>query len=194
MTSTNGQTPARCGPRRRRVATVAAAAFISALALAGCQLDMSGLAPPALERGAAGQVVHVVDGDTADVRLVDGSQFRVRVLGIDTPETVKPDAPVQCWGPEASQWAHQILDGGQVRLVMDPAAGDVDKFGRSLRYITLADGTDYSVLAATEGMAREYPSYTTPLSKRADIVAAQTNSQSRQVGLWGPPCNGKSEN
>ncbi|MCW2093462.1 UNVERIFIED_ORG: micrococcal nuclease [Rhodococcus erythropolis] len=193
MTSTNGQTPARCKPRRR-VATAAAAAVGAALALAGCQLDMSGLAPPALERGAAGQVVHVVDGDTADVQLVDGPQIRVRVLGIDTPETVKPDAPVQCWGPEASQWAHQMLDGAQVRLVMDPAAGDVDKFGRSLRYITLADGTDYSVLAATEGMAREYPSYTKPLSKSADIVAAQTNAQSRQVGLWGPPCNGKSEN
>ena len=147
MTSTNGQTPARCGPRRRRVATVAAASFISALALAGCQPDMSGLAPPALEWGPLEQVVHVVDGDTADVKLFDGSQIRVRVLGIDTPETVKPDAPVQCWGPEASQWAHQILDGAQVRLAMDPAAGDVDKFGRSLRYIALADGTDYSVLA-----------------------------------------------
>ncbi|UJC82143.1 nuclease (plasmid) [Rhodococcus erythropolis] len=194
MTSTKGQTPARRLPGRRRVATATAAAVGAALALAGCQPDMSGLAPPALEWGPLEQVVHVVDGDTADVQLVDGSQIRVRVLGIDTPETVKPDAPVQCWGPEASQWAHQILDGAQVRLAMDPAAGDVDKFGRSLRYITLADGTDYSVLAASEGMAREYPSYTTPLSKGADIVAAQTNAQSRQVGLWGPPCNGKSEN
>lgn len=166
----------------------------AALALAGCQLDMSGLAPPALERGAAGQVVHVVDGDTADVQLVDGPQIRVRVLGIDTPETVKPNVSVQCWGPEASQWAHQTLDGAQVRLVPDPAADDVDKFGRSLRYITLADGRDYSVLAAGEGMAREYPSYTTPLSKSADIVAAQTNAQSHRVGLWGPPCNGTSEN
>jgi len=192
MTSTNGQTPTRRRPDRRRVATVVVSAFGAALALAGCQLDMSGLAPPALERGAPGQVVHVVDGDTADVLLVDGSQIRVRVLGIDTPETVKPDAPVQCWGPEASQWAHQMLDGAQVRLIMDPAAGDVDKFGRSLRYITLADGADYGVLAASEGMAREYPSYTQPLSKSADIVAAQTDAQSRQVGLWGPPCNGSS--
>lgn len=192
MTSTNGQTPARCGPSRQRVGTAAAVAVGAALALAGCQLDMSGLAPPALEWGPLEQVVHVVDGDTADVKLVDGSQIRVRVLGIDTPETVKPDAPVQCWGPEASQWAHQILDGAQVRLAMDPAAGDVDKFGRSLRYITLADGTDYSVLAASEGMAREYPSYTNPLSKSADIVAAQVDAQSRQVGLWGPPCNGGS--
>ncbi|OKA12746.1 nuclease [Rhodococcus erythropolis] len=194
MTSTKGQTPARCRPGRRRVATATAAAVGAALALAGCQPDMSGLAPPALEWGPLERVVHVVDGDTADVQLVDGSQIRVRVLGIDTPETVKPDAPVQCWGPEASQWAHQILDGAQVRLAMDPAAGDVDKFGRSLRYITLADGTDYSVLAASEGMAREYPSYIKPLSKSADIVAAQTNAQSRQIGLWGPPCNGKSEN
>lgn len=194
MTSTKGRTAARRLPGRRRVATATATAVGAALALAGCQPDMSGLAPPALEWGPLEHVVHVVDGDTADVKLVDGSQIRVRVLGIDTPETVKPDAPVQCWGPEASQWAHQILDGAQVRLAMDPAAGDVDKFGRSLRYITLADGTDYSVLAASEGMAREYPSYTKSLSKSADIVAAQTNAQSRQVGLWGPPCNGKSEN
>lgn len=97
-------------------------------------------------------------------------------------------------GDRKQDSAHQILDGAQVRLAMDPAAGDVDKFGRSLRYITLADGTDYSVLAASEGMAREYSSYIKPLSKSADIVAAQTNAQSRQICLWGPPCNGKDEN
>ncbi|MET3959811.1 micrococcal nuclease [Rhodococcus sp. OAS809] len=192
MTSTKRPAPARSGPGRRRMASRLAAALGAPLALAGCQLDMSGLAPPALERGASGQVVHVVDGDTADVRLVDGSQLRVRVLGIDTPETVKPDVAVQCWGPEASQWAHQMLDGAQVRLIMDPAAGDLDKFGRALRYVALADGTDYSVLAASEGMAREYPSYTKPLSRSADIATAQTNAQSRNVGLWGPPCNGNS--
>lgn len=161
----SAQTPQRSGACRRRwlPATVAAATFGGALPLSGCQLDMSGLAPPEIGQGAAGQVVHVVDGDTADVRLVDGSQIRVRVLGIDTPEPMKPNVPVQCWGPEASQWAHQILDGAQVRLVPDPSAADVDKFGRSLRCITLTDGTDYSVLAAGEGMAREYPSVDCPI-------------------------------
>ncbi|MDV6278686.1 hypothetical protein R3Q06_35530 [Rhodococcus erythropolis] len=79
-------------------------------------------------------------------------------------------------------------------MITDPSADDVDQFGRSLRYITLADSADYSALSASEIMAREYPSYTTPLSKSADIVAAQDNAQARQVGLWGPPCNGKSEN
>ena len=179
--------------RSHRPAAVIAA-IGAALALTACLPDPSSLTPSTVGPGIDGRVVRVVDGDTVDVQIDDGPQIRVRVLGIDTPETVKPDVPVQCWGPEASRWAHQILDDAQVRLTADLTADDVDKYGRSLRYITLPGGTDYSVLAAGEGMAREYPSHATPLTKSAEIIAAQSNARSGQVGLWGPPCNGKSEN
>ncbi|SLA27315.1 micrococcal nuclease-like nuclease [Mycobacteroides abscessus subsp. abscessus] len=76
-------------------------------------------------------MVRVVDGDTADVRLDSGEDLRVRILGIDTPETVKSDAAVQCWGPEASAWAHTMLDDAAVTLTGDPRTGDVDRYGRS---------------------------------------------------------------
>ncbi len=79
-------------------------------------------APPNLTHTAdavsttSGVVDRVIDGDTVDVRLsTGGDPVRVRILGIDTPETVDPDAPVQCWGPEASAWAHQQLDADDTR-------------------------------------------------------------------------------
>ncbi|REK78309.1 nuclease [Rhodococcus erythropolis] len=139
----------------------------------------------------SGQVVRVVDGDTADVRLDSGEDVRVRILGIDTPETVKPDAAVQCWGPEASAWAHTMLDDAAVTLTGDPRSDDVDRYGRSLRYLTLPDGTDYGVLAARSGMARAYVYGNTPIEKTAEIAGAQEDARSAGIGLWGPPCNGE---
>src|SRR5436309_278160 len=87
-------------------------------------------------------ITHVVDGDTVDVS-VDGVKNRVRLIGIDTPETVKPNTPVQCYGPEASNRARQLLTNQAVTLTIDPVAGDKDEYGRILRYIQLADGSDY---------------------------------------------------
>lgn len=139
----------------------------------------------------SGQVVRVVDGDTADVRLDSGENVRVRILGIDTPETVKPDAAVQCWGPEASAWAHTMLDDAAVTLTGDPRSDDVDRYGRSLRYLTLPDGTDYGVRAARSGMARAYVYGNTPVEKNAEIAGAQEDARSEGIGLWGPPCNGE---
>lgn len=87
---------------------------------------------------------------TSGRRRISGSRA---TAGYRYSRDGEPNVPMQCWGPETSQWAHQILDGAQVRLVPDPSAADVDKFGRSLRYVPLSDGTDHSVLAASEGMA-----------------------------------------
>jgi len=98
----------------------------------------------------ASVVISVVDGDTVDV--VDGSgggRVRVRVLGIDTPETKDPRRPVQCWGPEASAFAERVLLGQRVSLYTDPTQSTRDRYGRLLAYIVLPDGhTNYSVAAA----------------------------------------------
>src|SRR3712207_6257579 len=85
-----------------------------------------------------------VDGDTVD--LSDGR--RVRVLGIDTPETVDPDKPVECWGPEATAFAEATLLGKAVTVTGDPTQDAVDGYGRTLAYLTLPTGEDYSTLAA----------------------------------------------
>jgi micrococcal nuclease len=85
---------------------------------------------PARERVA--RVVRVVDGDTILVS-VDGARERVRLIGVDTPETVKPNAPVECFGKRASAESHRLLDGRSVRLVADAEARD--RYGRSLAYV-----------------------------------------------------------
>lgn len=81
----------------------------------------------------AGHVVKVVDGDTLRVHLAGGRTERVRLIGIDTPETVKPGTPVQCYGRAASAEAHRLLDGRDVRLVADVEARD--RYGRLLAYV-----------------------------------------------------------
>ena len=64
------------------------------------------------------RVVRVIDGDTIEVSIF-GRDEDVRYIGVDTPETVKPDTPVQCYGPRASAENHRLVDGRTVRLVFD---------------------------------------------------------------------------
>jgi micrococcal nuclease len=78
------------------------------------------------------RVVRVVDGDTIVAR-VDGEDEYVRYIGVDTPETVKPDTPVQCYGPRASDENHRLVEGRTVRLVFDREARD--DYGRLLAYV-----------------------------------------------------------
>jgi micrococcal nuclease len=80
----------------------------------------------------AARVVRVVDGDTIVAR-VDGEDEYVRYIGVDTPETVKPDTPVQCYGPRASDENHRLVQGQSVRLVFDHEARD--DYGRLLAYV-----------------------------------------------------------
>jgi micrococcal nuclease len=87
-------------------------------------------------RSAQAYVTRVVDGDTVEV-LLDGSEEDVRYIGVDTPETVKPDSPVECFGPQASSFNHRLVEGELVRLVFDEERRDV--YGRLLAYVYLGD-------------------------------------------------------
>jgi micrococcal nuclease len=79
-------------------------------------------------------VTRVVDGDTVEARI-DGDVEDVRLIGVDTPETVKPGAPVECFGPQASRFTHGALEGRRVRLVFGAERRDV--YGRLLAYVYL---------------------------------------------------------
>jgi micrococcal nuclease len=81
----------------------------------------------------AGRVVRTVDGDTLEVAIDGGSTETVRLIGVDTPETVKPDTPVQCFGPRASAFEHRTVEGHRVRLLtgVEPR----DYYGRLLAYV-----------------------------------------------------------
>lgn len=95
--------------------------------------DSAGAQPAAKARGT---VVRAVDGDTLEIQL-DGEREAedVRLIGVDTPETVKPDTPVQCFGPQASAFEHRVAEGRRVRLLVGDEPRDV--YGRLLAYVWL---------------------------------------------------------
>jgi len=141
-----------------------------------------------------GKVVKVVDGDTIDV-AVWGKTHRVRMLGINTPESVDPRRPVECYGKEASTFAKKTLDGKTVKLKSDSSQDTRDKYDRLLRYVWFEneDGelTLFNLLAIQEGYAYEY-TYQIPYQYQEPFKAAQQEADKAQRGLWHPDtCDGK---
>ena len=127
-------------------------------------------------------VVDVIDGDTI---LVDdaGTGTTVRLLGIDTPETVDPDLPVQCFGPEASARTEQLLTGQHVWLETDPSQAAVDNYSRTLAYVWLSDDQLVNLQLIEEGYAREY-TYDNPYRHQDTFQAAQADAVHAGRGLW----------
>jgi micrococcal nuclease len=126
-------------------------------------------------------VVRVVDGDTILVRVA-GAKERVRLIGIDTPETVKPNTPVQCFGRAASAAAHRMLDGRDVRLVGDVEARD--RYGRLLAYVYREpDRLFINAELARRGFARQL---TIPPNVRFAERFRELVTEARRArrGLW----------
>lgn len=123
-------------------------------------------------------VVAVVDGDT--FKLSDGRT--VRALGIDTPETKHPDKPVGCYGPEASAFAKDTLEGETVRLETDPSQDVKDRYGRTLGYLFVGD-VNYGQLAIGQGMATEY-TYDGGYKYQTLYRNTQTSAKNAGNGLW----------
>lgn len=138
------------------------------------------------------EVVKVVDGDTLDVRI-NGKTERLRLIGIDTPETVDPRKAVQCFGVEASNKAKELLEGKMVTLEADPEQGERDKYKRLLRYIFLPDGQSFNKLMISEGYAYEY-TYETPYKYQAEYKQAQKDAEANKKGLWADKvCDSKAD-
>ena len=137
-------------------------------------------------------VAKVVDGDTVDV-LKDGKTERVRLIGINTPEVVDPRKPVQCFGKEASAHMHELLDGNVVRLEPDNTQDIHDKYGRTLAYIFLEDGTNINELQIQGGYAYEYTyNHAHPYRFQKEFKAAETSARTESRGLWATnTCDGK---
>ena len=126
------------------------------------------------------RVLRAIDGDTIEVAM-DGGTDDVRYIGVDTPETVKPGEPVQCYGPEASAFNHRLVDGETVRLVFDRELRDV--YGRLLAYV-YADGAFVNAELIRGGYARtlEIP----PNTAEADRLAGlEREAGEAGIGLWG---------
>lgn len=139
--------------------------------------------PPRPVDGVVGPfaVVRIVDGDTIIVRTPSGDE-RVRMLGIDTPESVAPDRPVECFGPEASAETARLLEGQEVLLERDPAQGERDRYDRILAYVWRGDRLVNLDLIAS-GYAYEYTYDDTYAYQRA-FRAAEQRARATQEGLW----------
>src|SRR3989344_431503 len=127
-------------------------------------------------------VVKVVDGDTLDI-LMDGKAVRLRLIGLDTPETVDPRKVVQCFGREASAKAKDLLTGTSVSLEMDTSQGTLDKYGRTLAYVFLPNSTNFNEYMIAEGYGHEY-TYNLPYKYQEAFKAAETKAREEKKGLW----------
>lgn len=128
-------------------------------------------------------VVRAVDGDTIRVDR-NGEEIVVRFIGLDTPETVAPDRPVECYGPEASARTAELVEGGQVWLEYDEASGLTDKYDRTLAFIWLDQQTMLNELLIREGFAEEV-TYTDGYAHQRDFRDAEDAARNAGLGLWG---------
>ncbi len=199
-------------------AAIGAAAVAVALALGGCRPAQAPPAGPAADRDAAlpgtavdtaaaglpvdpaetagltfdatlHDVAYVVDGDTLHVRR-DGRDDKVRLLGINAPETGDGRRDVQCFGREARSRMRALLDGRRVYLATDPAADTRDRYGRLLAYVWRDDGLFVNLAMLSDGFANEY-TFDRPYHHRARFRAAAREARAAGRGLWAPEtCDG----
>jgi micrococcal nuclease len=138
--------------------------------------------PPVTVLETNGTVVRVVDGDTV-VADIGGHEESLRLIGIDTPETVKPNSPVECYGPEASSFTKHLLpEGTPLHIVRDVEARD--DYGRLLAYVYLAgDGAFVNLELVRQGYATLL-TFPPNVAHVDEFVAAAQDAQRAGVGLW----------
>ena len=182
---------------------VALTLAVAAVACAPAPILLEHQAPATLQQEPGGyeraEVTRVVDGDTIVVTVTQrvegpaaggtavGAEYNVRLLGIDTPESVDPRSPVECFGREASAAAAALLEGANVLLVKD--VEEVDQYDRLLRYVYLG-GEMANARLVVNGYAQ---AYTYPPNVRHSELFVQLQREAREGsrGLWSPStCNG----
>lgn len=143
---------------------------------------LSACAAPVADPASDGRVVEIVDGDTL-VISVGGRRATTRLIGIDTPETKKPDTPVECYGPEATEFLRALVPPATSILVQRDVEGR-DHFGRLLSYVFRAeDGLFVNREILLQGFARPLPiPPNTTFARDFAVVAEQARQQGR--GMW----------
>lgn len=155
-------------------------AILAVLLVRGCP-PPGGPEPIAAGARSAARVVRVTDGDTIRVSA-GGREEDVRMIGVDTPETVDPDEPVQCGGPEASAFTHRLLAPG-TEVELEAGVEARDRYGRLLAYVYL-DGRLFEAMLARRGLAR--PLAIPPNDMRAGLFERlSADAAARGRGMWG---------
>ncbi len=139
--------------------------------------------------GVACRVVRVVDGDTLDVNIPDGrnAHTRIRLWGVDTPETHRPHTPVQHFGPEASDFTERLAMGREVTLRLEPVRKTRDnaEYNRLLAYVILPDGRMLNRLLVAQGYGYADPRYQHTFMD--DFLDLQDQAHAARRGLWANP-------
>ena len=138
--------------------------------------EVAGVVQPGYYR-----ITSAADGDTIKVDM-NGKTESIRLIGVDTPESVKPNSPVQCFAHEASDFTKKSLGGKTVRLEADPTGDNRDRYDRLLRYAYLEDGTMWNQKLIEQGYGFAYLSF--QFTKQAEFAAAQAKAQDAKIGLW----------
>ena len=178
----------------RRITTLSLAASLVLIAMASVVAltvvrdtnQPEAAVPPPVPQGIQGPytVLKVIDGDTIHVDA-NGQRLKIRMIGLDTPETVDPRKPVQCFGREASAQAKTILGGQSVYLETDPSQDTIDRHGRTLAYVWTSSGRLFNLDMIADGFAFEY-TYDLPYRYQADFKAAEADASANDRGLWSP--------
>jgi len=170
---------------RKRVALIFGIAFLAFFILFGIAVEPQPKTEPEPEPVSEEEsqseiktylVTRVIDGDTIEI---EGGE-RIRYIGIDTPETVDPRKPVQCFGVEASNKNKELVEGKRVRLEKDIT--DKDKYNRLLRYVWVGD-TFINLELVKQGFAYSY-SYPPDIKYQDQFVKAQQEAREAKRGLW----------
>jgi endonuclease YncB( thermonuclease family) len=139
--------------------------------------------PATLQQNQPGQysINHFIDGDTIAVNM-NGSIETVRMIGVDTPETHKPNTPVQCYGPEAADFTKTLIGQSSVRLQADPLDTNRDRYGRLLRYVYLQDGQMVETELINNGYGFAYTQF--PFQKSTEFKNDEQAAKDAKKGLW----------
>lgn len=136
-------------------------------------------------------VSHVVDGDTIDV-VQGNTKYRVRFIGINTPESVDPRRPLECYGKEASSIMKEIALGKEVRLVYDTHKPRQDDNRRELAYVVREDGVDLGAYMLGVGAAYEYTYKKEYYTNQQEYKKLEMEAREMKRGLWSKEtCNGR---
>jgi micrococcal nuclease len=139
-----------------------------------------------IKSGEVYTVNRVIDGDTIEIKRFFKTAT-IRMLGIDTPETVDPRKPVQCFGLEAKNKTKILLENKKVILEFSPNREVRDKYNRYLAYVFLEDDTNINEYLIKNGYAKEY-TFGKPYSKQSDFRALENEAKQRGIGIWSD-CN-----
>ena len=185
-TTQPGRTRPPWGSRLRCAVVLTAAALAGATVTSACTRS-DGPTTAALPDGGSAlvaQVAEVTDGDTVTLSWPGLPPERARLIGLDTPETVKPNSPVECYGPEASARTKALLPAGTEVLVQRDVEAR-DRYGRLLVYLWRSSDNMFvnrALLADGYGTVLSIAPNTT---RRAQMAEAERSARTAGRGLWG---------